>query len=85
MCGRGKEEGTRLPHKQLVGRSSILRNQTRELFYLGVIREERTVGWHSRDVGDVLSCVPPYLILSAPTLHAAVALLGGWQGVGRNS
>lgn len=57
----------------------------RELFYLGLIREEGTVGWHSGHGGDVLSHVPPYLILSAPTLHAAVVLLGRWQGVGRNS
>lgn len=58
---------------------------TRELFYLGLIREERTVAWHSGGVGHVLSYVPPYLILPAPTLHAAVVLLGGWQGVGRKS
>lgn len=51
-----------------------------ELFSLGLIREEGTVSWHS---GDVLSYVPPYLILSAPTLHAAVVLLGRWRGVGR--
>lgn len=50
---------------------------TRELFYLGLIREERTAGWHSGDAGDVLSRVPPYLILAAPTLHAAVVC---WEG-----
>lgn len=49
----------------------------RELFYLGVIREERTVGWYSVDVGGVSSRIPSYLILSATTLHAAVVLLGG--------
>lgn len=52
----------------------------RELFYLGVIREERTVGWYSVDVGGVLSCILSYLILSATTLHAAVVLLGGAVG-----
>lgn len=81
-CGRGKEEGTRLPLKQLLGRSSgICAFWTWELFYLGVISEERMVTWHSGGVGHVLSYVVPYLILPAPTLHAAVALCceGGRQ------
>lgn len=49
----------------------------RELFYLGVIREERTAAWYLVDVGGVMSRIPSYLILSAAALHAAVVLLGG--------
>lgn len=48
-----------------------------KFFYLRVIREERTMGWCSVDVGGVSSRMPSYLILSATTLHAAVVLLGG--------
>lgn len=88
MCGRGEEDATQLSSEAAGGQTLHPPEPRlfwiRELFYLGLIRQEGTVRLAFRTCwGCSLLCTS--LSISASTLHAAVVLLGRWQGVGRDS